>query len=102
MNYLLEYKKVNAKFRFAAKTAKNESLEKFIGSINPCSNPKKLWADIKALSGTYKYTSINILKTPQATINSHPGIANFFPNSGQSMLLTEVFHQILFPLKIIA
>ena len=77
MNYLLEYKKSNAKFRFAAKRAKNETLENFTASINPSSNPKKLWADIKALSGTYKYTFINILKTPQATINSHPGIANF-------------------------
>ena len=96
MNYVLEYKKANAKFRFAAKRAKNESLENFTASINPSSNPKKLWADIKALSGTYKYTSINILKTPQGTINAHPDIANFFSK------VWSVFHQILFPLKMIA
>ena len=78
--HLIAYKKANAKFRYTAKNAKKESLEKFTASINPLSKPRKIWADIKMLSGNFKNSNIQIINTINGVLTTPTEISNHFAN----------------------
>lgn len=65
---LISYKKANAIFRKKSKEAKRMSFEKLTAEINPCSNPKKIWSDIKMLSGSYTQNHIKFINSPTGPI----------------------------------
>ncbi len=59
------------------KEAKKASFEKFTASISPASTPKKIWADIKSLTGV-PYTPIRSINYNQSLLTSSIEIANSF------------------------
>ncbi|XP_039969713.1 uncharacterized protein LOC126765151 [Bactrocera neohumeralis] len=65
---LMQYKKSNAIFRRKAKAAKVLCFQKFTSEINSSSNPKKIWADIRRLSGLTSFSPISLLNSPRGNL----------------------------------
>ncbi|XP_017491644.1 PREDICTED: RNA-directed DNA polymerase from mobile element jockey-like, partial [Rhagoletis zephyria] len=65
---LILYKKCNALFRRSAKNAKIRSFQKFTSSISASSDTKKIWADIKRLTGSPTHSPITSLNSSQGNI----------------------------------
>lgn len=76
---LIAYKKANAIFKKSAKAAKRDSFSEFSSKISPLSTTKKIWADIKSITGTRRQAFIT-LKNGNTCYNSSSDIAKAFGN----------------------
>lgn len=81
---LLQYKKQNALFRKAVRESKALCLQKFTSNINPNSSPKKIWCDIKILSGAKNSNLINSIKSGANLVTDSTEIANCFASHWSS------------------
>ncbi len=75
----MAYKRANSIFKKAAKTAKRKSLEIFTSKISPSSTPKKIWSDIKRLTGVPP-TPITAIQSNNTLLTSPEDIAATFAN----------------------
>ena len=91
---LIKYKKANALFRKKSKEAKLRAFEEFSESINPLSSPKKIWSDIKTLSGSNKSTPIKIIVQNNNVFSSTLEIANLFAKEWSNYSLDSNFSQL--------
>ncbi|XP_049306064.1 RNA-directed DNA polymerase from mobile element jockey isoform X1 [Bactrocera dorsalis] len=65
---LIQFKKLNAQFRRKIKDAKLDCFQKFTSSISASSDPKKIWADIKTLTGLPSNSQIYSLNTSHGNL----------------------------------
>ena len=77
---LIVYKKANALFKKKTKEAKHLSLEDLTAKITPNSTPRRIWSDIKMLSGNRNTDQIKYLKNSSTITTSFIEIANIFGN----------------------
>lgn len=82
--HLIAYRKANALFRKAAKLAKKASFEQFTSNINPKATSKKLWTDVKTLTGNYVPYSINVINAPPLTLSNPLQISEHFAKTWSS------------------
>ena len=80
-NNLIAYKRAKSRFKKAVKQAKNECFEKFTSQINPSSSIKKVWADIKSISGAKTNINIKLITLNNNQLTSSKDIANSFAES---------------------
>ena len=73
---LIIFKKANAVFRKTMKIAKNKSFEELTEKIHPNTPIKKIWSDIKMISGTQVNSTIKYIKHEYLNITSPFEIAN--------------------------
>ncbi|XP_017465627.1 PREDICTED: RNA-directed DNA polymerase from mobile element jockey-like [Rhagoletis zephyria] len=65
---LIMYKKANALFRRSAKAAKVACFKKFTSTITASSSTKKVWADIRKLTGLPSHSPLSFLKSPNGNL----------------------------------
>ncbi|XP_012160162.1 uncharacterized protein LOC105665233 [Ceratitis capitata] len=75
---LVKYKNLNAPFRRKAKSAKIICFQKFTSEINPNSSTKKIWSDIRRLTGLPSFSPISFLKSSRGNLLYPRDIASEF------------------------
>ncbi|XP_017470104.1 PREDICTED: uncharacterized protein LOC108361853, partial [Rhagoletis zephyria] len=65
---LIQIKKLNAQFRRKIKDAKLVCFQKFTSNITASSDPKKIWADIKKLTGLPSNSHIKFLNSTHGNL----------------------------------
>lgn len=89
---IIKYKKANALFKKKSKEAKRTSLEKLTEYITPNTNPKKVWFDIKILSGSYSQTTVKFINSPNGRIFNSKEITNHFGSVRSDYASNSNFH----------
>ena len=89
---LIAYKKAKALFKKASKESKHLSLEILTSKITPNSTPRKIWSDIKMLSGHKNSDTIKFLKTGPNITTSFIEISNIFGSHWSGYSADTNFH----------
>ncbi|XP_049316160.1 RNA-directed DNA polymerase from mobile element jockey isoform X1 [Bactrocera dorsalis] len=89
---LIRYKKANSNFRRELKSAKRIALEKLTANIKPTSSSKKIWNDIKSLSGEHKQNKIDFIQSPVGPIYDPQHIAENFAQTWSNNSKNFNFH----------
>lgn len=89
---LITYRKANAEFRRAAKIEKTRCFNKFTSEINQNSSPKKMWCDIRCLTGNYTPHTIKVVKTESSNLTNPIEINSYFAESWENSQSDSYFH----------
>ncbi|XP_049304580.1 uncharacterized protein LOC125776485 [Bactrocera dorsalis] len=92
---LIQFKELNAQFRRKINDAKLDCFQKFTSSISASSDPEKIWADIKTLTGLPSNRQIYSLNTSHGNRLYPQDIAqefaSHFPNASSDQTFPSEF-----------